>query len=126
MKQAFPYEHDQNITFIKRAKKFTLAGARQFISRIEGITFVAFARAQPLFEELKKPEGIRDKKEVTQELHEIVTLWSEQIMYFGAMTRGLWMVDFDTGEGFYTWVYGEADITSYRTYDQSFEQRTPI
>jgi|GEM_PF-6961176 len=112
---------DKNVTFIKRTKKFTLDQAQKFIPRLDGITFMAFELAKPLMEELKNPLGKENKKDIAKKLQDIVDLWSEQIKFFGAIPKGLWTVDFDNGEGFYTWVYGQKEITSC----QGTTQRSP-
>ncbi|MCB0271376.1 MAG: DUF2203 family protein [Bdellovibrionales bacterium] len=126
MQDTKPFETEQNVSFLKRPRRFTLAQAQNFVSILDGITFMAMELVTPLMEELKNPLGTQDKQVVTQKVQKIVSMWSEQVLYFGGITRGLWMVDFDCGDGFYTWVYGEKSISSYRTYHQDFSDRTPI
>lgn len=121
-----PIERDQNVSFLKRPRRFTLEQARRFVPVLDGITFVALERSAPLMEKLKAKGTEDEKKAITEELQEIVALWSEQVLYLGAITRGLWMVDFDCGDGFYTWVFGEDDVSSYRKYHQAFHERVPI
>ena len=44
----------------------------------------------------------------------------------GLEAKGLWLVDFDNGEGYYCWSYPESSITHYHGYDDGFAGRISI
>src|SRR5690606_24732290 len=112
--------------FLKRPRRFQLEDARSFLPAIDAVTRQAMDKAEPIVTMINNPKDLQDKKLLTLRLQSIVEKWSSQMLYFGVMTRGLWMVDFDCGHGYYSWVAGEKDITTYRSYTQDFDQRTPL
>ena len=52
--------------------------------------------------------------------------WAEKIMQLGAEPKGLWLVDFDSGSGYYCWRYPEADVGFFHGYDDGYSGRVPI
>lgn len=66
------------------------------------------------------------KKELQAKADKIVDRWSAKITRMGAIVKGLWMVDFDMGSGYYSWQLGEEEILFYRNYQQNFSQRSLI
>ena len=40
-------------------------------------------------------------------LRDIVEAWAEAVRALGLEVKGLWLVDFDNGEGYYCWKYPE-------------------
>ena len=48
------------------------------------------------------------------------------VQSLGLEAKGLWLVDFDNGEGYYCWSYPEPTIAHYHTYDAGFAGRITI
>ncbi len=44
----------------------------------------------------------------------------------GLEAKGLWLVDFDNGDGYYCWSYPEPAITHYHGYGDGFGGRISI
>lgn len=44
----------------------------------------------------------------------------------GAEVKGLWLVDFDNGEGYWCWKFGEDDIYYEHSYEAGFPGRKLI
>ena len=42
------------------------------------------------------------------------------------VVKGLWLVDWDCGDGYYCWRYPEASIAHFHGYDDGFNGRMPI
>ena len=61
-----------------------------------------------------------------ERLHDIVVDWVESMRRLGCEARGLWIVDFDRGDGFYCWKYPEEDIMFFHDYDGGFSARIPL
>ena len=56
----------------------------------------------------------------------VVHAWVDFIHALGARVNGLWLVDFDTGSGFYCWKHLEPDVLSYRSYEEGYSERVRI
>lgn len=94
---------------LKKNKTFTLQEARGILPLVKKITQEAVEQTE---------EG--------QEMPLIAEKWSEKILKLGCEPKGLWMVDFDNGQGFYCWHYPEEDVDFFHSYQDGFNGRTPI
>ena len=53
--------------------------------------------------------------------------WAASINDLGVDVKGLWLADFDSGDGYYyCWQLGEADIEYFHRYETGFAGRRPI
>ncbi len=60
------------------------------------------------------------------ELESVVAAWTGQLQGFGLEVKGLWLVDFDNGDGYYCWKYPEVAILHYHGYNEGFTGRMKI
>ena len=95
---------------------FTLAEARALLSRIQEITAEAVSRC----------DSIGDDAETEAERQEVVREWVEKVSGFGVEVKGLWLVDFDAGAGYYCWKYPETSLDYFHGYDEGFAGRLPL
>lgn len=118
----------ENIYYLRKPKRFTLLEAKELLPKISIITADAVKKTVPMFNEIESREKLQQcvPDDITLALQDVVDLWSDEIRKLGAIPKGLWMVDFDFGEGFYGWKWGEEDILYFHPYHQSFEERQPI
>lgn len=56
----------------------------------------------------------------------IVQEWARAILARGLEVKGLWLVDFDNGSGYYCWRYPEPGLQYYHSYDDGFGGRMRI
>jgi hypothetical protein len=52
--------------------------------------------------------------------------WAADVQALGPEVKGLWLVDFDNGHGYYCWCYPEAAILHYHAYEDGFAGRVKI
>ena len=95
-------------------KIFTLGEAREALPRVREITAEAVARY----------ESVAGEAEELQQ--EIVGQWVRQITALGVEVKGLWLVDFDSGAGYYCWKYPELSLDFFHGYDEGFAGRLPL
>ena len=55
-----------------------------------------------------------------------MTAWAEAVQDLGAEAKGLWLVDFDAGNGYYCWKHPEPTVSHYHGYDDGFAGRMKI
>jgi hypothetical protein len=56
----------------------------------------------------------------------IVARWTSAVTDLGAEVKGLWLVDFDSGSGYYCWRYPEPSLQFFHTYEEGFQGRVPL
>ena len=56
----------------------------------------------------------------------IVKAWADDLLARGLEIKGLWLVDFDNGSGYYCWRYPEQRLEYYHSYEEGFGGRMRI
>lgn len=106
---------------------FSLEQARAILPQVKHVTADAVRRAESLASQLHGlPEDDPEHASLSAALHQVVNGWVEQVQLLGVEAKGLWLVDFDNGEGYYCWSYPEPTIAHYHTYDDGFAGRITI
>jgi hypothetical protein len=106
---------------------FSLAQARELLPQLKLLTAEAVIRAEAASAELQQlSEADPAHPQLTAALREIVDNWAEAVRAMGLEAKGLWLVDFDNGEGYYCWQYPEPVISHYHGYQDGFAGRIPI
>ena len=106
---------------------FSLAQARELLPQLKLLTADAVIWAEAVSAELQQlSEADPAHVQLTVALRDIVDNWAEAVRALGLEPKGLWLVDFDNGEGYYCWRYPEAVIGHYHGYEDGFGGRIPI
>jgi hypothetical protein len=63
---------------------------------------------------------------VEKEYEAVVKRWVRKMERLGLVVQGLWLVDFDTGEGYLCWKYPELRIGHFHDYTSGFSGRRPL
>ena len=82
------------------------------------------AAAVRQIEALANSLGDRDELAAAQE--KIVRAWAREVTSIGCEVKGVWLVDWDSGDGYYCWRFPEQSISFFHTYDEGFAGRIPI
>ena len=56
----------------------------------------------------------------------VVAEWAESILALGVEVKGLWLVDFDSGAGYYCWRHPEPGLEYFHGYDEGFGGRVKL
>ncbi|HEY0156003.1 MAG TPA: DUF2203 domain-containing protein [Thermoanaerobaculia bacterium] len=56
----------------------------------------------------------------------VVGEWAEAVMAHGIEVKGLWLIDFDSGAGYYCWKYPEPALEHFHGYDEGFSGRVKL
>ena len=57
---------------------------------------------------------------------QVVMEWAESILGLGVEVKGLWLVDFDSGGGYYCWRYPEPALEYFHGYEEGFGGRVKL
>ncbi len=109
-------------------KVFSYEEACALLDEVREVTSAAHNRLKDLRGRIEKsPPGSPKTKKLNEWLNTVIHQWSEDIMELGALPKGLWTVDFDSGKGFYyCWTLNEATISYYHNYEEGFMGRKPL
>jgi hypothetical protein len=71
-----------------------------------------------------------NQPEVTRQLEMQVEQWIEswnaKVRKLGGLPKGLWLVDFDAGDGFFCWKFPEGEIKFWHDRSSGFTGRIPL
>jgi hypothetical protein len=106
---------------------FSLDEARALLPRVVRMTADAVRRSELLTAQLNGiAEDDPQHATLSEALREVVNAWADELQTLGAEPKGLWLVDFDNGVGYYCWRYPEPGISHYHGYADGFAGRVTI
>ncbi len=106
---------------------FTLSEANETLKVVKKITGEAYQELESVKKKLNSllPSDPRIVS-VEKQYESIVKQWISKMERLGLVVKGLWLLDFDTGDGYFCWKYPELSIAYYHSYTGGFAERTPI
>jgi hypothetical protein len=114
------------VTQIDQKRFFTLEEARELLPIVRNITDQASRELELLTVQLNYLAPGEKRREIELRIEGVFENWADKIRRLGCETKGLWLVDFDNGEGYYCWQYPEPDLSYYHGYTEGFLGRVPI
>jgi hypothetical protein len=106
---------------------FSLTEARQLLPSVKEMTAEAVRQAEVIADAIDDTEDDDPRRAVLgAELKTVVDGWSARIREMGLETKGLWLVDFDNGEGYYCWQHPESSVSHFHGYEDGFAGRMKI
>ena len=61
-----------------------------------------------------------------EQYENIVQKWATDVMRLGIEVKGLWLVDFDNGSGYYCWKHPEPSLQYFHGYEEGFQGRVKL
>ena len=114
---------DQN-----ESRIFTLEQAQEILPLIYRMTEEAAKEAKYLMgciDALPEKKSFR-AEELQNQVNQIINRWQNKLERLGAKPKGLWLADFDNGEGYFCWKYPEVKILYRHGYQDGFTGRILI
>ena len=106
---------------------FTLAEAQALFPLVRSITQASYAELDPVRQQLAAMIPSNPQIHAVEKLYEtIVRRWVAKMERLGLVIKGLWLVDFDTGDGYLCWKFPELKLGHYHTYQEGFSGRRPL
>jgi hypothetical protein len=95
--------------------------------RVRDRTAAAIRQIEALVNRVQSREEMeRRKPEIQEAIDTIVRDWAAEITALGCEVKGLWLVDWDSGDGYFCWRYPEDTISHFHSYEDGFAGRVPI
>ena len=96
-------------------KIFSYEEAAELLPRVQSIT----AKAVAIVDELAEDTPAEQYETVVQK-------WASDVMRLGIEVKGLWLVDFDNGSGYYCWKHPEPSLQYFHGYEEGFQGRVKL
>ena len=97
-------------------KIFSYEDASALLPEVQRLTDDAISRADSLDEATATGD---DYQRIVQE-------WADAVMALGIEVKGLWLIDFDNGSGYYCWKHPEESLQYYHGYEEGFGGRVKL
>jgi hypothetical protein len=113
---------------LNRKRVFTILEARELLPIVRRVTDEANHRIKGLIVllEATKDRDSERAKDLEEKINAHVSEWQTKIAKLGAEGKGLWLVDFDCGSGYYCWKFPEENLQHYHGYTEGFQARVRI
>lgn len=106
---------------------FTLREAMDLLPRVQEITRDAVECTDEIAARLQSTDDARQREPLEQQYNSAVQDWAESILELGVEVKGLWLVDFDSGDGiYYCWRHPEPSLEYFHEYEAGFAGRRPL
>jgi hypothetical protein len=109
------------------ARRFTLEEANALLPTVRQLTADAVHEAESLASRMRKAApGSEQYVRLDESLNARIARWATDIEALGVQVKGLWLVDFDNGDGYYCWRHPEPSVSHYHGYTEGFDGRMKI
>lgn len=111
----------------KPRKVFDISDINELLPIVHRITKQYQERVNKLIQKLEMISG--QEKMVTEteaEINDLIQEWQVKVEKLGAVTKGLWIADFDSGDGYFCWKFPEEQILYWHGYRDGFSGRRPV
>jgi hypothetical protein len=107
-------------------KRWSLAAAREMIPDVRRRTERAVAEVSALEAERDALPPGPARGELDERIGDVVERWAREMEALGLDVKGLWLVDFDSGAGYYCWTWPEPELAFFHGYEEGFAGRARI
>ena len=108
-------------------KLFNLSEAQALLPLIQSITQKHCEQLEPIQLRLNKMLSNDPRRHLVEfEYQQIVARWRTKVEQLGVVVAGLWIVNFDVGNGFLSWRYPELSVSYFLEKHESFSERVKL
>jgi len=107
------------------SRSWTLAGARAVLPDVRTRTERAVEEAERLVL-AREGAAAEEAERVDAAIQAVIERWAREMEALGAEVKGVWLVDFDSGNGYYCWRWPETALDHFHGYEDGFAGRARI
>lgn len=106
---------------------FTYQEALEIFPQVRELTDSAVRQIDGVLARSQSRKELEERRgEIDALCQEIIETWTAQVTALGCEVKGLWLVDWDNGDGYYCWRYPEETLGHFHGYLEGFAGRVPI
>jgi hypothetical protein len=106
---------------------FTLSEAELLFPLVRKLTQATYQELEPVRRALEAMVPTNPMiQDIERQYEVIVKRWVGKMERLGLVVKGLWLVDFDTGDGYLCWKFPELRIGYYHSYHEGYSGRIPL
>ena len=105
-------------------KTFTYAEAQALLPEVRDLTQEACTTLERVRADMIE-QGATEEK-ISEQVDRIGSAWARALVSRGLEVKGLWLVDFDNGSGYYCWSHPETSLQFFHSYEDGFRGRVSI
>ena len=106
---------------------FSYEEALETFPAVRDLTAAAVRQVEAAVHRVESQEELEARKEEIEAACErVVQAWSLEIQRLGCEVKGLWLVDWDCGDGYYCWKHPEETVSHFHGYEEGFAGRVAI
>jgi hypothetical protein len=95
---------------------FTYEEAAQLLPHVQHLTATA----------VEQIDALGEGEELADQYQAIIARWAEDLIRLGIEVKGLWLIDFDCGSGYYCWQWPEPGLQFFHGYEEGFRARVEL
>lgn len=115
------------INLCDTSRVFTLNEARALMPLVTRITRSSYDELEPIRTRLEAMLPTHPDINLIEAAYEsVVVQWVGKMERLGLLVKGIWLVDFDTGDGYLCWKFPELKLGHFHSYSEGFANRRPI
>ncbi len=117
-----------NVFELNPRKVYSIEEVDRILPIVRRITQEYVEKVQVLMARFESVKGRHDHKLplIEREINESVQCWQSKMEKLGLKTKGLWIADFDSGDGYFCWKYPEEKVNFWHQYHDGFGGRVKI
>ena len=120
--------HNNSVVDIRRRGTFSLEEAKAIIPLLRKVTENYVSDVENKMARLDSISSQNTnlilllEEQINCEIHK----WHSKVRKLGGEPKGLWMVNLDAGNGYFSWKYPERELKFWHSYQQTFHDRIPL
>ncbi|HBL26148.1 MAG TPA: hypothetical protein DD490_04855 [Acidobacteria bacterium] len=108
-------------------RTFSYDEAISLFPHVRDLTRAAVQQIETLVHTLESRGELETRRQELEEAQErIFRAWAQRVQALGAEVKGPWLVDWDSGDGYYCWRFPEEALAFFHSYEDGFAGRLPI
>ena len=119
---------EPGVVDISRQGHFSLDQANELLPIIHRFTLEYSQKVDKLIAQLEAVNNSQTDiiQSLEAEINDQINTWHAKVRKLGGVPKGLWIVDFDSSDGYWCWKFPEDEVKYWHGYSEGFSARVPV